>query len=166
MRGREGFRLALKLTLYRPRDILVLLNEALLRAHSHGRKEIVLEDINYTAKTISTNRLNDLHKEYEYIFPSLDEFTRAFYGSTSEIKVSSAIGKIKPILEKERLEKDKQQDIFLFDDARQVLQRLYSVGFLGIHNNQSASFFFAMMVKTQIVISLLKLAYFYTPAIG
>lgn len=142
MRGREGFRLALKLTLYRPRDILVLLNEAFLRANSHDRKEIILEDINYTAKTISTNRLNDLHKEYEYIFPSLDEFTRSFYGSKSEIKVSDAIGKIQPILENDRLEKNKQREIFLFDDARQVLQRLYSVGFLGIHNDQSSSFVF------------------------
>ncbi|MEQ5855271.1 hypothetical protein NFI08_06160 [Halomonas sp. EF61] len=48
LKGREGFRIALKLTLYRPRDILVLLNEAFLKANSNDRKEIILEDIEYT----------------------------------------------------------------------------------------------------------------------
>lgn len=142
LKGREGFRSALKLTLYRPRDILGLLNEAFLRANSQGRSEIILDDIEITAKTISINRLNDLHKEYEYIFPSLVEFTSSFYGSRSEISVSEAIAYINRVLEKDKLEKSKQQDIFLFEDAKQVLQRLYSVGFLGIHNEQSASFVF------------------------
>jgi hypothetical protein len=142
MRGREGFRLALKLTLYRPRDILVLLNEAFLRANSKGRSEIVLEDIDATAKTISVNRLNDLNKEYEYIFPSLADFTGSFYGCDAELTFSDSVGRIDTILKKDCLEKRKQQDIFLFDDSRQVLQRLYSVGFVGIHNEQSASFVF------------------------
>lgn len=142
LKGREGFRLALKLTLYRPRDILVLLNEAFLRANSNNRSEIIWDDIDITAKTISMNRLNDLHKEYEYIFPSLDEFTGSFYGCSSELNYNESVRRINKILEKDRLEKDKQQDIFLFDDSRQVLQRLYSVGFIGIHNEQSASFVF------------------------
>lgn len=142
LKGREGFRLALKLTLYRPRDILVLLNEAFLKANSNGRKEIVLEDIEYTAKTISINRLNDLHKEYEYIFPSIEEFTKAFYGCESEMPVKDATPRIDFVLSQDRLERNKQQDVFLFSDSRQVLQRLYSVGFIGIHNEQSASFVF------------------------
>lgn len=142
LKGREGFRLALKLTLYRPRDILVLLNEALLRANSKERSEIILEDIEITAKTVSTNRLNDLHKEYEYIFPSLVEFTNAFYSTASELNACTAIEKISTVLEKEKFRKDIQQDIFLFENAEQVLQRLYSVGFIGIHNENSASFIF------------------------
>jgi len=140
--GKEGFRHALKLTLYRPRDILVLLNEAFMRANSHGRAEIILEDIDATAKTISINRLNDLLKEYEFIFPSLDEFTSSFYGCNSELSYDDCVARIGKVLSLDRLEKNKQQDIFLFDDSRQVLQRLYSVGFFGIHNEQSASFVF------------------------
>ncbi|WP_434064670.1 P-loop ATPase, Sll1717 family [Sessilibacter corallicola] len=142
LKGKEGFRLALKLTLYRPRDILVLLNEAFLKANSNNRRQIVLEDIEYTAKTISMNRLNDLHKEYEYIFPSIEEFTKSFYGQKSEMAVSEVEPLIGLILEQDRFEKEKQQDIFLFGDFRQVLQRLYSVGFIGVHNEQSASFVF------------------------
>ncbi|SIQ99793.1 hypothetical protein SAMN05421647_11372 [Marinobacterium stanieri] len=142
LKGREGFRLALKLTLYRPRDILVLLNEAFLKANSNDRNQIILEDIEYTAKTISTNRLNDLHKEYEYIFPSIEEFTKSFYGCASEISVRDAKPLIDNVLSQDRFERRKQQDIFIFSDSRQVLQRLYSVGFIGIHNEQSASFVF------------------------
>tara|TARA_R110001592_G_scaffold167023_4_gene402313 strand:- start:125 stop:2185 length:2061 start_codon:yes stop_codon:yes gene_type:complete len=142
LKGREGFRLALKLTLYRPRDILVLLNDAFLRANSSGRSEIILDDIDATAKTISLNRLNDLHKEYEYIFPSLEEFTGAFYGCNSELTYTDSNNRINSVLQHDSLAKDKQQDIFLFEDSRQVLQRLYSVGFIGIHNEQSASFVF------------------------
>jgi hypothetical protein len=142
LKGREGFRHALKLTLYRPRDILVLLNEAFMRANAQGRAEIVLDDIDATAKTISINRLNDLQKEYEFIFPSLDEFTSSFYGCDSELSYDNSVARIDKVLDQDLLEKNKQQDIFLFDDSRQVLQRLYSVGFVGIHNEQSASFVF------------------------
>jgi len=142
LKGKEGFRLALKLTLYRPRDILVLLNEAFLRANSSDRSTIILDDIEVTAKTISINRLNDLHKEYEYIFPSLVEFTGVFYGSDSEINVEEAVRRVSKVLEKDKLDKEKQQDIFLFDEPKQVLQRLYSVGFFGVHNEQTSSFIF------------------------
>lgn len=142
LKWREGFRLALKLTLYRPRDILVLLNEAFLKANSNDREQIILEDIEYTAKTISMNRLNDLHKEYEYIFPSIEEFTKLFYGRESEITVKDVRPLIDIVLSQDRFERNKQQDIFLFNDSRQVLQRLYSVGFIGIHNEQAASFVF------------------------
>ncbi|MDP4531694.1 ATP-binding protein [Marinobacter salarius] len=140
--GKDGFRNCLKLTLYRPRDILVLLNEAFLRANSRERSEIVLEDIESTAKSISSNRLLDLHKEYEYIFPSLDEFTSCFYGSASELSVEEAENRVQPVLTNDRHERNKQQDIFIIGSSREVLQRLYSIGFIGLHNDQSSSFVF------------------------
>ncbi|MGE9762126.1 P-loop ATPase, Sll1717 family [Pseudomonas sp. PDM20] len=142
LKGKEGFRTALKLTLYRPRDILVLLNDAFLRANSQSRKEIILEDIESTAKTISTNRLNDLHKEYESIFPALEEFTKSFNGSQPEITITDAVTMVESVLHTDILDKVKLQDIYLFENGIQVLQRLYSVGFIGIYNENSASFVF------------------------
>ncbi len=118
------------------------MNEAFLRANSKDRKHIVLEDVEITAKTISINRLSDLHKEYEYIFPSLDEFTTSFHGSSSEIDLDGAIEFINSALRRDNLERTKQQDILLFDSATQVIQSLYSVGFIGMYNEQSASFVF------------------------
>lgn len=142
LKGNQGFKIALKLTLYRPRDIIVLLNEAFLRASGHGRTEIVLEDIESTAKFISINRLSDLQKEYEYIFPSLEEFTAVFHGSPSELSVSQALTMVEDIFLKDHYSKSKQQDIFIIGSSREVLQRLYSVGFLGLFNERSSSFVF------------------------
>jgi hypothetical protein len=142
LKGKDGFRIALKLTLYRPRDILVLLNEAFLRANSKERKNIILDDIEITAKTISVNRLTDLHKEYDYIFPSLEEFTASFHNTSSEINLALAIVSINKVLDLDRFDRAKQQDIFLFENASQVIQRLYSVGFIGMYNEKSASFVF------------------------
>ena len=142
LKGKEGFRVALKLTLYRPRDILVLLNEAFLHANSQDRKEIILEDIDITAKTISSNRLSDLHKEYEIIFPALEEFTSSFHGLSPEIPVEKALSIVSKTLSNENLSKEKQQDIFLFENGTQVLHRLYSVGFIGIYNEKSSSYVF------------------------
>lgn len=45
MRGMDGFRQCLWLTLYRPRDVLVLLNQAFYRATGGNRKQIVLGDL-------------------------------------------------------------------------------------------------------------------------
>ncbi|MEQ5855269.1 hypothetical protein NFI08_06150 [Halomonas sp. EF61] len=56
--------------------------------------------------------------------------------------VGDASPLLQEVLDQDRFERSKQQDIFLFNDSRQVLQRLYSVGFIGIHNEQSASFVF------------------------
>ncbi|WP_432341247.1 P-loop ATPase, Sll1717 family [Yersinia enterocolitica] len=138
-----GFKTVLKLTLYRPRDILVLLNDAFLRAATRDRKKIVIEDIEATAKTISINRLNDLHKEYETVFPALDLFTSLFSHYKPEFEVRDAAIKISDAMDSTILrDKTKLQDILLFEGPIQVIQRLYSVGFLGLYNTQSSSFVF------------------------
>ncbi|HHH1320039.1 TPA: ATP-binding protein, partial [Yersinia enterocolitica] len=143
LQSSSGFKSALKLTLYRPRDILVLLNNAFLRATAQDRNKIILSDIEDTAKIISINRLNDLHKEYETIFPALDHFTSLFSHSTPEITGKEASRRIKTVLDSPNIsDKSKLQDLLLFDGPIQVIYRLYSVGFLGLYNPQSSSFVF------------------------
>jgi len=142
LRGREGFRLALRLTLYRPRDILVLLNNSFLHASIDERKEIVLDDIEISAKSISENRLHDLHKEYESIFPALNLFTSVFSSASSEMTISSAKDKVSRILEKDDHEPRVQRDLVFFGDSTQVLQRLYGIGFIGIYDDKASSFVF------------------------
>lgn len=142
LRGREGFRFALRLTLYRPRDILVLLNNAFLHASLEDRDQIVLNDIDVSAKSISDNRLQDLHKEYESIFPALRLFTSAFSSGASEMTLVEAANKVRPILEKDDHSPLLQKDLAIFKDSMQVLQRLYGIGFLGIYDNKASSFVF------------------------
>lgn len=142
LRGREGFRLALRLTLYRPRDILVLLNNSFLHASIDDRKEIILDDIEVSAKSISENRLHDLHKEYESIFPALHLFTFAFSSASSEMTILSAKSKVLTVLEKDDHEPRVQRDIAIFIDSNQVLQRLYGIGFIGIYDDKASSYVF------------------------
>ncbi|KJY79787.1 P-loop ATPase, Sll1717 family [Vibrio nigripulchritudo] len=143
LRTIKGFRLALKLTLYRPRDILVLLNDAFLRAGTQDREKIILNDIDATANIISNNRLIDLHKEYETVFPALDKFTSCFRNISAEMSLLEASNLVDKVLkDKEISNKLTLQDIILSDNPNQVIQRLYSVGFLGIYNEKSSSYVF------------------------
>ncbi|APK79597.1 TPA: P-loop ATPase, Sll1717 family [Escherichia coli] len=143
LQSNTGFKETLKLTLYRPRDILVLLNNAFLRANTHDRNRIVIDDIQATANTISQNRLNDLLKEYENVFPALDIFTSQFANSKPYYSVSEASSKIQYALDLNGvIDKMKMQDLLLFEGPIQVIQRLYSVGFIGLYNQQSSSYVF------------------------
>ncbi len=143
LKGKDGFRIALKLTLYRPRDILVLLNDAFLKAVTQDRNSIIYDDIDCTAKSISKNRLNDLLKEYEIVFPALDKFISHFTGLSPEMEVSSLLEIFEIALtDIENESKKVVQDILLTEGPIQVIQRLYSIGFIGIYNSTSSSFVF------------------------
>ncbi|HHP8622990.1 TPA: P-loop ATPase, Sll1717 family [Klebsiella pneumoniae] len=143
LQSNTGFKEALKLTLYRPRDILVLLNDAFLRAATHDRTKIIIDDIKATANTISQNRLNDLLKEYENVFPALDIFTSLFANKKPDFSIAEASEIISQAFDiKEVNDKMKLQDILLFEGPVQVIQRLYSVGFFGLYNQQSSSYVF------------------------
>lgn len=143
LQSNTGFKEALKLTLYRPRDILVLLNDAFLRAATHDRTKIIIDDIKATANTISQNRLNDLLKEYENVFPALDIFTSLFGNKRPDFTIAEASEIISQAFDiKEVNDKMKLQDILLFEGPVQVIQRLYSVGFFGLYNQQSSSYVF------------------------
>lgn len=142
LKGREGFRMCLKLTLYRPRDILVLLNNAFLSCSAQDRDQIVLDDINSSARSISEHRLQDLHKEYESIFPSLQLFTGKFISSAPLVMGEKAMIHIEQVLRKERQGIEVQRDLAIFEDSTKVLQSLYGVGFLGIKDDRSGSYIF------------------------
>ena len=62
LEGKDGFRKCLKHTLYQPRDLLALLNNAYYHAFSQNRDQIVYSDVESVAKEISRHRLEDLHK--------------------------------------------------------------------------------------------------------
>ena len=68
LKGRDGFIRCLRHTLYRPRDILVLLNQAYMNAKRDGRTNIIGKDIEKTAVDISQHRLDDLCKELCLVF--------------------------------------------------------------------------------------------------
>lgn len=140
--GRDGFRKCLRMTLYRPRDLLALLNEAFFSASRDNRSSIIENDIDSSAKEISQTCLDDLQKEYSAIFPAIKVLTRAFANNKPEMAVAEVEGILNQVLRRDDYEPAIQQDIVMFDGPREAIRELYSVGFLGIQEDTSGSFNF------------------------
>lgn len=143
LQGRDGFRKCLQFTLYRPRDLLLLLNQAFYQASREGRDTIVLKDIEQTAKTISENRLDDLQKEYSTIFPSVGKAIQCFAHGSPELNAADALAKLDTLATRSIWGADNigYQD-YLILQSEGILRSLYSVGFLGTHDQSSNTFAF------------------------
>ena len=142
LQGMAGFRKTLRLTLYRPRDILALLNQAFFRALGGGRSQIVLDDLESTAHEISNTRLADLHKEYRTILPGITRLTNVFRGRDPELTGASASEIVAQALEEPSGDGAIQQHFEIVEDPYELLKSLYSVGFVGIKDSTSGAFAF------------------------
>jgi hypothetical protein len=142
LRGREGFNRCLQLTLYRPRDLLSLLNEAFYLAGKDAQSEIVREHIESSGRTISRNRLDDLKKEYDAILPGLDGFIAAFHGRSPDMTVDDALALLGKVLAKGSEDPLIAQDFLILGDAQSALRGLYSIGFLGVRDGSAGTFVF------------------------
>lgn len=143
LQGRDGFKRCLQFTLYRPRDLLSLLNESFFHAFKNERKHAINEDLEYAAKSISIARLEDLWKEYQKIFPSIQIFTNSFKNAEPEQTVYVATQKINASMR----DVEEQENHAILADALilksiGILQSLYSVGFIGVHDKNASSFSF------------------------
>lgn len=143
LQGREGFKKCLQFTLYRPRDLLSLLNEAFFCAARHSRNTAIIEDLDHAAKSISVARLEDLWKEYSKIFPSIQMITSSFKNGEPELLVGSAAKIIENHIE---LSEDDDNHEALAEtrilQSSGLLQSLYSVGFIGTHDSSTSAFSF------------------------
>jgi len=142
IQGKEGFRRCLQLTLYRPRDLMSLLNDAFFRATSQGRSAIVDDDVEQSAKEISETRLNDLLKEYKFVFPGLETFVSCFANKSPEHDFANACVLLKTVLATDRSPPLQQQDLVIFKSPEDVIRGLYSVGFFGLQKLGGTNFMF------------------------
>jgi hypothetical protein len=140
--GLQGFRKCLNLTLYRPRDLLSLLNETFLIAAQSGRKEIVEEDIAASAKVISRTRLVDLQKKYKTVFPALEPLSNAFTGAKSELTTEDVADIVKAVVANPALSATVKQDLALLDTPH-IIKTLYGVGFVGKRDKPSGGLTFS-----------------------
>ena len=148
VRGLEGFRKCLQFTLYRPRDILLLLNTAFFHASRENRSTLVDKDVEFTAKAISSSRLDDLKKEYTAIFPSLPVVTSRYESCSPELSVKDAIARLENIRDVVSVEPQIQQDLEILKDPLDIIRNLYSIGFFGLHDNVQNNFAFCHDGKT------------------
>ncbi|MBB6557500.1 hypothetical protein HNP48_000164 [Acidovorax soli] len=148
LQGEEGFKRCLSYTLYRPRDILILLNSALENASKRDASvssiTFSMQDIEKSAKVISLNRLDDLKKEYKQIFPSIEMAVGVFEGVAPEITMQTAAGKLIEVIENPPEDDHQTQlELAILDRPEELVRALYSVGFLGCHDASSGSFVFS-----------------------
>jgi hypothetical protein len=140
--NRDGFERCLHHTLYRPRDILVLLNQSYHLARRRGRDRVEGEDVNSAAVSISHDRLQDLIKEYEEVLPGIRPFVEAFEGRNAFGSVQEVTAHLSGEIESGAYDEAADSDFAIFGSARQVLFALYGVGFLGFEDRSRKSYVF------------------------
>lgn len=147
LQGDDGFKQCLKFTLYRPRDILILLNSAFENASKRDLASAVttisLIDLDKAAKTISSNRLDDLQKEYRQIFPSIEAAIAVFGNRNPEILLSEACELLAEATLKPSSSIESHVELAIFNQPDDLVRALYGVGFLGIHDPSTGSYVFS-----------------------
>lgn len=146
--GRDGFRKCLRLTLYRPRDLILLLNKAFYRAGALQRTHIDNSDISSSAKEISENRKRDLINEYSSSIPGLDGFIKSFSNTNPNLTFHEACERIDSFMENENRSALTLQTARIIGGSAEVVKLLYSVGFLGVIAEQGTSYIFSHDGKT------------------
>lgn len=146
LQGDDGFRQCLKFTLYRPRDILILLNSAFENASKRELNATIttisLIDLEKSAKIISTNRLDDLHKEYRHIFPSIDGAIAVFSNRNPEISLTSACELLMEILARPATLQS-SIELAIFSQPEDLIRALFGIGFFGVYDSGSGSYVFS-----------------------
>jgi len=132
LRGIEGFKNCLKLTLYRPRDLLALMNVANLQARKQDRLILIQSDIESAAKRISETRFDDLSKEYHSVFPGIKAFTNVFLNGRPNLTVEEASEKISNVLDSKETSSDALQFSKILGGSEEIIKALYGIGFFGI----------------------------------
>jgi len=142
LEGREGFEKCLQNTLYRPRDVLVLLNKAYFIAAKTGREHIIDDDVDSASRMISIERLEDLLKEYNAVLPGLRLFAEIFRGTKATWKYGDVLALLNNALSQESYIQEEASDFATLGNEAEIFLALYSVGFLGVKREPSRPYVF------------------------
>lgn len=140
--GKDGFKKCLKHTLYRPRDLLSLLNQTLYEATRAGKTRPVYSDVELVAKDISRSRLEDLIKEYEAVFPGLESCLASFSGRRPLLSLTESEHLVSAIMEDGDQPQAVRQHFAILNQPSEIIRSLYSIGFLGVQDAKTKTFVF------------------------
>ena len=143
LQGMEGFRHCLRLTLYRPRDLVSLLNSSFNHARSHDRSTIVNQDVEASAREISSSRLDDLKKEYSEVIPGIGQLVSVFASGKTELSLAEIEDLTNPLQSMTDLKPAEMQTLAIIRSPEDVVHALYSVGFFGIWKPEASSWVFS-----------------------
>lgn len=138
----DGFRKCLSLTLYRPRDLIGLLNQAFSAALQKKSNKIAISDIESSAAEISKERQEDLVKEYRDVIPGLSRFMLALGNGGARLRYVKAC-EILSSLFADVHEPRVQQDLEAIGSADEIVSVLYGTGVLGVRDEATGSFVFS-----------------------
>ncbi|MCK4558639.1 MAG: hypothetical protein KAV45_02575 [Calditrichia bacterium] len=142
LKGREGFASCLQYTLFRPRDILVLLNSAFLVAGRANRSELIEEDIETTSRLVAHDRMNDLKHEYSHVFPGIGLFIESFKGRSAKTNYATLIEFLNRVVKENPYSDKHASDFAVLGSGTELFSALYSVGFIGLSESSTPSFLF------------------------
>jgi hypothetical protein len=140
--GREGFERCLHSTLYRPRDLIVLLNRAYSVAVGASRSQIVDTDVDVAARMVSAERLDDLFKEYNVVLPGLRLFAEPFRSKRAIWTYGDALVLLDDALSRETYATEAAGDFAVLGTAGEIFMALHGVGFLGFQPEPSSPYVF------------------------
>ncbi len=135
LKDKAGFDFCLKYTLYRPRDLIVLLNSAYVQTARGGRKSLIKNDIEAASKQISQNRLFDLQKEYDEVFPGLPYFIELFEGAPAFQDYGTVVKLLEQHIQNSDFDFYGKSDFAILGTGESAFFALYSVGFLGMEDH-------------------------------
>lgn len=140
---KAGFKKCLRLTLYRPRDLIALLNQSFYSASRRESSRISEDDVLETAKDISQARLDDLTKEYNKIFPSLNEVISVFKGYKSKFSLQEISDRLQNFIDSSDATEDWKRDMAFYETSEELVVSLHSIGFLGVRDKASDVYSFS-----------------------
>jgi hypothetical protein len=143
LHGRDAFKRCLRLTLYRPRDVVALLNATIEQAKRQQRTVLIEADFQESSKQISSTRYDDLCKEYAHVFPGIAQLTTAFANGPAQFRVSDAVTTIKRVLDDPSISADVLQHLRILGSEEEIAKALYGVGFLGVFDQQNSTWAFS-----------------------
>jgi len=144
LHGREGFKRCLRLTLYRPRDVIALLNTAIEHARRQKRESKLIEnDFHESSTQISITRFDDLGKEYATIFPGVTQLTTAFANGTTKLSLDDAIKIIRCVQENTLITAEALQHLRIIGSEEEIVKELYGIGFFGVLDTQNGTWVFS-----------------------
>ncbi|BBQ03515.1 hypothetical protein BSFA1_86430 (plasmid) [Burkholderia sp. SFA1] len=143
LHGREGFRRCLNLTLYRPRDLISLLNTAFHNARKQNRQTLIPEDLHVSATHISTLRYDDLRKEYSSVFPGIGDVTKAVGLYGPRLTLEEGVAALDALTAREDLDRSTDQHMKILGGSEEVLKTLYGIGFIGVEDDGTGNYLFS-----------------------
>lgn len=140
---RSGFSHCLHYTLFRPRDLLVLLNTSLMIASKQKRTAIITEDVENAAIRISSTRLQDLYKEYDQVLPGIELLISYFKNQEAYYTYDKILLFLDGIIINEKYTLQQASDFAILNSGREAFLALYRIGFVGVESDIAQQYIFS-----------------------